>query len=88
MQKAIVIKEIKGNLYYYTQWKENGKLCTQYLCPVEPGGAVEMELQIEKRQRLLDEKNQYQIMKKYAYLFLAAGILADTAYIIKNYGSY
>ena len=66
VQKASVIKEIKGNLYYYTQWKENGKLCTQYLCPVEPGGAVEMELQIEKRQRLLDEKNQYQIMKKYA----------------------
>ena len=33
-------------------------------------------------------ENVQQVIKKYAYLFLGAGILADIAYIVKDYGSY
>ena len=37
---------------------------------------------------VFSHENVQQTVKKYAYLLLAIGILADIAYIIKDYGSY
>lgn len=65
VQKSIVIKSIKGSLYYYAQWKEDGKLYTQYICPVEPGAAAREERQIKKRQALLAAQREQLLMQKY-----------------------
>jgi len=70
-QKSIVIKSIRGSLYYYTQWKEEGKLRTQYICPVGPGAAAEEEQLIQKRRMLLAAQKEQQLMLKYVEHLLA-----------------
>lgn len=55
-QKSIVIKRIRGHLYYYEQWNENGKLHSRSLGAVAPGSIAETERQMMKRDSLLTQK--------------------------------
>ncbi len=55
--KSIVIKKIKGNLYYYLQWREDGKTRGKYLGPVHPGGVCEEERKIQRYRELTVRKN-------------------------------
>lgn len=36
-KQSIVIKKIRGELYYYAQWRKEGKVKSQFLSPVSPG---------------------------------------------------
>lgn len=65
VKKSIVIKQIQGKLYYYAQWRENGKLCTKYLCPVGSGTIADQELKILGRQDLLREKKEQLQLQKH-----------------------
>lgn len=42
-KKNIIIKRIHGELYYYAQYREEGKVKSEYLSPVEPGRIAEEE---------------------------------------------
>lgn len=42
-KQNITIKKIHGELYYYSQQKKNGKVKSNYLCPVMPGKIAEIE---------------------------------------------
>lgn len=55
-QKSIVIKKIRGHLYYYEQWNEGGKLHSRSLGAVAPGSIAETERQMLKRDSLLSQK--------------------------------
>ena len=39
----IIIKKINGDLYYYSQHRENGKVVSKYLGAVKPGSIVDEE---------------------------------------------
>lgn len=50
-KQSIIIKKIHGELYYYAQWRENGKVKSRFLSPVGPGVIAEEEgLQIKAGQ--------------------------------------
>jgi len=61
---SIVIKKIRGHLYYYEQWSEAGKLYSRSLGAVAPGSIAETEQEMMKRQNLLAEKKNLEIMIK------------------------
>lgn len=42
-KKNIIIKRIHGELYYYAQYREEGKVKSEYLSPVGPGRIAEEE---------------------------------------------
>lgn len=60
--RSIVIKKIKGKLYYYMQWKENGKNCWKYLGPVKPGVVSDEERKIQRYRELLRAKREQETL--------------------------
>ena len=42
-KQSIIIKKIHGELYYYAQWRENGKVKSRFLSVVAPGAIAEEE---------------------------------------------
>lgn len=64
MKKSIVIKQIKNRLYYYCQWRESGRVKSEYLSLAVPGAAAEEERQIIRRQELLNEQKEQRLLKK------------------------
>lgn len=63
-KSTIVIKKIKGHLYYYEQWSESGKLHSRSLGAVSPGSIAETERQMMKRESLLAEKKKTEMLLK------------------------
>lgn len=73
---TIVVKNIKGNLYYYNQWNEEGKTINKSLGRVKPGAIADLEKQIitieslqkqlnaEKRLLYYYEKLEKSLMKE------------------------
>ena len=55
---TIVIKKINEKLYYYNQWKEDGKLHSKSLGAVKPGGIARQEEDILEKQKLEKELTQ------------------------------
>ncbi len=55
---TIVIKKIKGKLYYYRQWKEEGRLRTKSLGPVKPGIIAQEENALQQKQNLEEERRK------------------------------
>ena len=49
-KQSIIIKKIHGELYYYAQWREKGKIESKFLSTVTPGVIAETE----KTQLLID----------------------------------
>ena len=64
--RSIVIKEIKGKLYYYLQWRQEGKVHSVYLNPVYPGAVAELEAEIIQQKEL--EQQRAQTLRMIAYL--------------------
>ena len=62
---SITVKRISGNLYYYEQWRENGRLKWKSLGRVSPGGIAEKEKEILRRNQLLDKEEDLQCLKKH-----------------------
>ena len=54
-RQSIVIKKIGGSLYYYSQWREEGKLKSRYLGPVMPGVIAEEEIGQRKIRQIQEE---------------------------------
>ncbi len=54
-KKNIVIKKIRGRLYYYEQWHSEGKLHSRSLGVVKPGRIAEIESRY-LNERLMEEK--------------------------------
>lgn len=52
---TIVIKKIKGKLYYYRQWEEGGKLYSRSLGVVKPGSVAVEERRFMQKTKLKDE---------------------------------
>lgn len=64
-RKSVVIKKIRGHLYYYEQWNENGKLHSRSLGAVAPGSIAETERQMLKREeRLAQKKDLEKVLKQ------------------------
>ena len=63
--KSIIIKQIKGKKYYYAQWKQDGRLHTQYLSQVAPGAVSHIETEMKNKQNLLDKKRDLEGLLKY-----------------------
>ncbi|MCD8152612.1 MAG: hypothetical protein LUD71_06030 [Clostridiales bacterium] len=55
---SIVIKKIKGKLYCYMQWREDGAVRWKYLCPVRPGAVCREEAQIQYSKELTAQKKE------------------------------
>ncbi|MCD8218547.1 MAG: hypothetical protein LUD01_11045 [Clostridiales bacterium] len=55
---SIVIKKIKGKLYYYMQWRENGKVHWKYLCAVRPGAVCQEEAKLQYAKELTAQKKE------------------------------
>ena len=64
----IVVKTIKGNQYYYEQWREGKTVKSRSLGKVEPGSISEYEKHMERRAELLKKYAQiislHDIVKK------------------------
>ena len=56
--RSIVIKQIKGKLYYYMQWRENGGVRWRYLCAVRPGAVCEEETRVKYAKDLAAQKKE------------------------------
>lgn len=56
--RSIVIKKIKGKLYYYMQWREGGKICWKYLCAVSPGAVCQEEADLQYAKELEVQKKE------------------------------
>ena len=54
--KAIIIKKVRGKLYYYEQWRQNRKVQSRYLAPVKPGIIYKEEEKILHKQELTQRK--------------------------------
>ena len=54
---TIVIKKIRGKLYYYNQWKEDGKRHSKSLGAVRPGSIARQEEAIKKANERLRERS-------------------------------
>ena len=54
-KKSIVIKKIKGNKYYYEQWREGTNTKSVNLGKVSPGAKAEQEKIIIERNNLLED---------------------------------
>ncbi|MBP3718058.1 MAG: hypothetical protein J6I58_00895 [Eubacterium sp.] len=52
-RSSIVIKKIKGNLYYYEQWREDGKIKSRCIGKMLPGIIADTEERIKRREELL-----------------------------------
>ena len=52
-RSSIVIKKIKGNLYYYEQWREDGKINSRCIGKMLPGIIADTEERIKRREELL-----------------------------------
>ncbi len=60
--KSIIIKKIKGKLYYYMQWREDGRTKGKYLCAVRPGAICEEERKILRYQELAERRREQEIL--------------------------
>ncbi len=49
---SIIIKRVNDKLYYYSQWREAGKVKQKYLCQVAPGAVSDYEQQLLHAQQL------------------------------------
>ncbi|MCD8232711.1 MAG: hypothetical protein LUD14_13090 [Clostridiales bacterium] len=56
--RSIVIKKIKGKLYYYMQWREDGKICWKYLSAVSPGAVCQEEAKLQYAKELAAQKKE------------------------------
>lgn len=65
VQKSIVIKEISGKLYYYVQWRDGKKICTEYVGRVRPGLIAGEEQRIQRREELLFQKKEKENIKRH-----------------------
>lgn len=63
-QKSIVIKMIKGNKYYYEQWRENGTLKYKCLGRVYPGAVYQVEAGISRKKELLMQRKEQQFLSE------------------------
>lgn len=54
-KQSIIIKKIRGSLYYYEQCRTEGKVKSRYLAAVTPGGIAKEE---ERQQRLGQLRNE------------------------------
>ncbi len=63
-QKSIVIKTIKGNKYYYEQWREDGVLKYKCLGKVYPGAVYQEEKEIFRRKELLMQRKEQQLLSE------------------------
>ncbi len=56
--RSVVIKRIKGKLYYYRQWREDKKIHWKYLGPVLPGVISREEQENVRLQELTSQKKE------------------------------
>lgn len=57
---SIVVKRIRGHLYYYEQWRENGRVRSRSLGAVKPGSIADIEESLTQKQRLAEEAKNLQ----------------------------
>ena len=62
--KSIIVKKVRGKLYYYEQWRENGKTVSRYLAPALPGVVSAEENAIMEKQELIRERQELLLLKK------------------------
>lgn len=62
VQKTIVIKEIRGRQYYYSQWLEGKKLRSRSLGLVRPGVIAELEQRIQQKAALEEQVQSHQLL--------------------------
>ena len=58
IQGTIIIKKIKGRLYYYRQWTEEGRLRSKSLGPVGPGSVAEEEKKLLQKKELEEQRRE------------------------------
>lgn len=63
-RKAIITKSVKGKIYYYEQWRSEGKVHSRYLAPVQPGIIWKEEQNLLRKQELLENKKELEKLKK------------------------
>lgn len=63
-QKSIITKSVKGKIYYYEQWRSEGKVHSRYLAPVQPGIIWKEEQNLLRKQELLENKKKLEKLKK------------------------
>ena len=56
--KSVVIKKVRGKLYYYEQWRQNQKVQSKYLAPVKPGVIYKEENKILQKQEFIKRKTE------------------------------
>ena len=59
-KQSITIKKIHGDLYYYSQYRRDGKVKSRYLGPVSPGSIAEEEQKQMEIESLTDEIRELQ----------------------------
>lgn len=60
---TLVVKTIRGNKYYYEQWREGNKIKSKCICKFAPGAAAKEELKISRRQELLKRHEELSALK-------------------------
>ncbi len=60
--RSIIVKKIKGQLYYYEEWREDGKTHTKYLSSVKPGAVVRTEQELLRKEELLQQRQEQQAL--------------------------